>query len=191
LFGFFQVVSDHQNPCSAVGKFIDHPPHGTPGQRVHTGGGLIQKDRIGLMHHRCTKCDTLFPTSRQTTRQQISLTFESRDLKHPLLLLLAFSAWHLVNTGEEVEVLFNSQIVVERKLLRHVTNALSDGTRPQTPTLSSELHLSTRRANQTAKHLDRCRLSSTILPKQCQNFPGLDIKRDTIHCPEIIIKLLA
>src|SRR6185503_15917846 len=127
LLCLFQVVRCNQHRNSTIGKCIDHFPECPARQWINSRCRFIEKQNTRLVHYRRTKRDTLFPTSRQTTRQQISLTFESRDLKHPLLLLLAFSAWHLVNTGEEVEVLFDREIVVERKLLRHVTNALSDG----------------------------------------------------------------
>src|ERR1051325_10496820 len=132
------------------------------------------------MHYCRAKRYSLFPSSRQTTRHQITLAFKAGYFQHPFFLLFALLARHMVDPGKEVQVFLDRQIVVQRKLLRHITNALSDKTRTQPAGLSSQRHLPARCSNQAAEHFDRCRLAGAVRPEQAVDLAVLHLEIDVL-----------
>src|SRR5262249_15429620 len=124
LLCFLQVMRGHEHRHTTIRKAIDHLPERSAREWIDARRRLIKKQHARLMHHGATKRDSLLPATRQAAGQKIAFAFQSRDLQYPTLLLFALLARHSINSGKEVEVFFDRQIVVQRKLLRHVTDAL-------------------------------------------------------------------
>ena len=69
---------------------------------------------------------------------------------------------HAVDAGEEVEVLVDGEIVVERELLRHVPDLAPHARRAQAAALAGQLDESRARLDEAAQHLDRRRLAGAV-----------------------------
>src|SRR5689334_12742646 len=133
------------------------------------------------MHDGRSESDSLLPATGQAARNLILSAFESGKRKHPAQLLLALVFRYAVNTSEEVEVLFDRKIVVQRKLLRHVTDAHPHVRRSDTAAFSGQLYLAMRWFKQAAEHLDRRRLAGSVGAEESVDFAILDLQTDVVH----------
>src|SRR5215203_3060850 len=106
LFGFFQIMSRHQDRCPRVRQLVDHAPECTTRKRVHTGGGLVQEKNARLVENGRPKRNALFPPTRKAARELLLFSLQTGERKDPLLLLLTFIDRNTVHTRKEVEVLF-------------------------------------------------------------------------------------
>ena len=79
------------------------------------------------MQHRAAQCKALLPPSRKRAGDQILLAFEVRHFQRPFNSFFEFVRRHAVEAGEQANVFDHLEIVVGRKLLRHVTNILAHG----------------------------------------------------------------
>ena len=122
LLGFLQVMGNDYNSSPPIGELVDHPPHVASRQRVHAGGGLIQKVRLGLVHHSGAKCHPLLPAARERLRQHSRLSTQLRSFEHPFLPLFAHAFIHAVKPCVKIQVLADGEVTVKRELLRHVSN---------------------------------------------------------------------
>ena len=118
------------------------------------------------MHDGCSKSHTLFPTSRQFTRDLILSLLQSGELEDPVPFCFTLILRHAVYASEKLEVLPDGKIVVKREFLRHVANALADGRGSQFALLAGQLHTSRRWLQQAAKHLNHGRLAGPVCAKQ-------------------------
>jgi hypothetical protein len=89
LFGFLQVMGHHQNACPSIREFVDHPPHGSPRERVHAGRGLIEKNCVRLVHDGRAEGHALLPSTWKRLGQHSRLAAQFRKFQYPLLTLLA------------------------------------------------------------------------------------------------------
>ena len=79
-----------------------------------------------FMHDGGAKGDALLPAARQASGDQLFLAFESREIENPAFLLFEFFRGDTVDAAEEIQVLGDGEVVVERKLLRHIADLLAD-----------------------------------------------------------------
>ena len=184
LLGLLQVVSGDQNRRPGVGEAVDQPPERAPRDRVDAGGRLVQKQHARLVHDGRAERHALFPAAGQAADQLMLLALETGKLEHPANLLLPLVLGHTVDAGKEVQVLIDGQIVVQRKLLRHVADSLAHVRRTQMAPLARELHLSARRIEQPAEHLDRRGLARAVGAEQAVDFAVAHLQRDVVHGAE-------
>ncbi len=162
LLGFFQVMRGHQNRGAQVSQLVDHAPESAAGQRIDAGGRLVEKEHGRLVHDRGAEGHALFPAAGQAAGELVLLALESRERHHPLLHLVAFPLVDAVHSREEVEILVDREIVVEREFLRHVADALAYGLSAHAAALAGEFHLARGDVEQAAEHLDGGGLASSI-----------------------------
>src|SRR5262249_24039839 len=98
--------------------------------------------------------------------------------QHPSLLLFAMLDRNAVYAREEVEVVVDRQIVVERELLRHIPDAPPHETRTQAAAFARKLHLSAPRREQAAQYLDCRRLARAVRAEQSVNLTVFDFDVD-------------
>src|SRR6476660_5380846 len=92
------------------------------------------------MQDRGAERNALLPAAWKTTRDLVLLPFQSREFENPALLLVAFLVGDSVHAGEKVQVLVDTQIVVERELLRHVADLLAHALGPQSAPFTRQFH---------------------------------------------------
>ena len=86
-----------------------------------------------------------------------------------------------VDAAEEVQVLRDREVVVERKLLRHVADLLPDFSRAKCAALAGKLHVSRGGFQQTAQHLDRRCFSRAVGAQQSINFAVAHLQAHVVH----------
>src|SRR5262249_3785333 len=141
LFGLFQIVRRDENCHAAISETVDHFPESAACQWIDTRGGFVEKEHAGFMHDRSAEGNALLPAARQAASHEMASSFQSREGQYPSLLLGAVFQRHAVNAGEEIEVLFNRQIVVQREFLRHISDALPYGGGAERTTFTGECAL--------------------------------------------------
>src|SRR5689334_7482637 len=165
LLGFLEVMGGHQNGSTRVGQAVDHRPECAPCQRVHAGGWLVEKDHARLMHDGGAERHALLPSSRQTAGDLVLLSFEFRKRQHPPDLFRTLVARNTVYAGIKLQVVLDREVVVQRELLRHVSNALPHASRPHS-SFAGKLYIACRRREEAAKHLYSGRLACAVGSEQ-------------------------
>src|ERR1035437_3258530 len=77
------------------------------------------------MQDSATQSKPLLPTSRQRSSDEILLAFKVGHFERPFYPLLKIAGGYAIKPGKQSDVFDNCQIVIKRKLLRHVANILS------------------------------------------------------------------
>src|SRR5207302_4320676 len=101
-----------ENRHAAISETIDHSPESAARERINAGSRFVEKEHAGLMHHRRPERHTLLPTAGQTARHEMAAALQPGEGQHPTLLPRALLQRHSVNSSEEIEILFNRQIVI-------------------------------------------------------------------------------
>src|SRR5207249_9231705 len=151
LLGLFQIVRGDEDRGALVRELIDHGPERAAGDRIHARRRLDEEEDARLVHDRRAKRHALLPPARQAARQLTALALEARELEHPALAGRPPTRRHAVDAGEEVEVLVDGEVVVERELLRHVADLLPHALRAERSDLAREPHLALARLHQAAE----------------------------------------
>ncbi len=162
LFRFFEVMRGYKNRRACVCQAVDHHPESAPSERINPRSRLIEKEHARFVHDGSAEGDTLLPAARQTASDLVFLPFESRERQHPADFLVALTLGHSVDASEKAEILSDGHIVVERELLRHVTDLLANAFRAQVALFAGKPHASACGFKQSAQHPDRGCLASAI-----------------------------
>src|SRR6478672_385297 len=112
LFGFFEIVSRHQNGRAPICKLIDHAPEGAPSEWIYARSGFVEKKNARLVQNRRSKRDALLPAAGKTACNLTLLVPESGELQYPVRLRAKFFRWHGVDAGKKLKVLLDGQIIV-------------------------------------------------------------------------------
>ena len=100
---------------------VDVGPKLAPGDWVDAGGGLVQKERLGLVHDGAREREPLLIAERQLFGRHAQPIAEGEDVDHLIDLPVLRGPGQSVDPGEEAQILIDAQVAVERELLRHVT----------------------------------------------------------------------
>src|ERR1044072_1234997 len=105
-----------------AGELEEQIPKLTARDRVDAGGGFIEKQNRRLMHERAGHGEALAPAAgkKRSAPVEIWLEMGERDQVVAPPFQLAFGK--AVELARKNEVLVHRQLVVERELLRHVTD---------------------------------------------------------------------
>src|SRR5262245_51613985 len=169
VLGFLHVVSTYENRVSRGGQLINKIPECAPGNRINAGRRLVEKQYWRLVQDGAPQGQALLPSTREQTCRRISLLFKAGHLQN---LLFPFSSQmfrNAVNAGVEIEVLLHRQIVIERKFLRHVTDALLDRLWICIHAETANERLACRRPEKSAKNPDRRGLPRPVRPQKSKN----------------------
>src|SRR5262245_6647531 len=109
------------------------------------------------------------------------LALEARKLQHPRDLVAALLRRHTVHASEEIEVLVDRQIVVQRKLLRHVPHALPYGRCANRATHAGKLDFPFGGIEQAAQHLDRGGLAGAVRPEQAVDLSVANVEAEIVN----------
>src|SRR5262249_29002213 len=113
------------------------------------------------------------------------LALEARKLQHPRDLVASFHRRYAVHTSEELEVLVNRQIVVQRELLRHVSNGLPHGGGADGALHARQLDLSFTRIEQATQHLDSGGFAGAVCPEQTVDLSISNIETEIVDRPKL------
>src|ERR1035437_2241415 len=80
LLGLLEVVGGDEDGGAGVGKAIDHGPESAPRQRIDAGGGLVEKENVGLVHDGGAKGYALLPAPRQAAGNLPLLSLDRKSV---------------------------------------------------------------------------------------------------------------
>ena len=99
------------------------------------------------------------------------------DLRDPRLHL---TPRQRIDLGQEIEILVDRQVFVERELLRHVADPLAQGGRFPGHLEAQDERIACARREQSAEHPDRRRLARTVRPEESVDLGAGDLERQSI-----------
>src|SRR5438034_11120823 len=77
--------------------------------------------------HQCSgERQALFPSAGERSGKPVSIRPNVRELDRPFDPLFALGALEAVDRAEEIEILLDRQIAIERKRLRHISDVLAN-----------------------------------------------------------------
>src|ERR1035437_5681093 len=126
VFRLVHVVGGDQGRDSFARHLVNQLPELTARKRIDSGGGFVEKEHLRAVQYGAAQSESLFPTARQLARQQLLAAGEPGHFDCPGDALVECAPLDPVKAAEELKVLDRSQIVVERKFLRHVPDVLAD-----------------------------------------------------------------
>ncbi len=85
-----------------------------------------------------------------------------------------------IGAGEEVEVLGDRQLAVERELLRHVADALARRGARRAQVDAGDAQRAAGRRQQAAEHAEGGRLAGAVGAEQAEDLAGLDLEADVV-----------
>ena len=94
-------------------------------------------------------------------------------------------AGQAVDAREEVQVLADAQVAVERKLLGHVTHASAGGARGLVKVEAGHAGTAGGRPQQAAHHLERGRLAGAVGAREAEDLAATDAEGDLVGGREI------
>src|SRR5690348_3511032 len=122
--GFVHVVRCDKERDALPTEFEQQVPKLAPRDGIDSCRGLVEIKNLRAMHHGAAQREPLLPSSGKLSCRSI-LIWLNGVLVHGLFdLLLGFLAFETVNLRIETEVFDHGEIVIQRKLLAHVADAL-------------------------------------------------------------------
>src|SRR6266550_1629253 len=127
--------------------------------------------------------ETLFPSTGKVPRQ-LFLPFGEPEFlgafPHCLPAVL-----HPVHARDEIEILFNAQILPETESLRHVTDFAFDCFTLRNHVVAQNLSVAVIGAKQSAQHSEKSRLAATVRAEEPVDFARAHRKIDVIDLSKL------
>lgn len=160
-------------------------PELAPGDRIDTGGRLIEEEHFRLVQDGTGERQALLEAERQVLRRHVVDGAEIEDLSHELDSLALSGAGKAVDAREEIQVLQDAQIAVEGEFLRHVAEPVArlGGVAPQIE--AGDASFAGGRLQKPAQHLESGRLAGAVRPEQAENLTARDVEGDVVGSGEI------
>src|SRR5438445_8951135 len=114
------------------------------------------------MHERASHGEPLPPTAGKQPGAPVEIRFDMRDCDQFVATLLQFFPAQTVELAGKSEVLTHRQLVVERKLLRHVADYFFDGLAVTADIVTGDPSRAFRRFQNSAQHSDDGGLAGAV-----------------------------
>ena len=115
VFGFIHVMRADENSMAGFGKVVDEAPKSAARDRVDTGSGLVEKENRRIVQDGAAQRQPLLPAAGKRAGHGRTAVGEVGHFEHVLLALGADFVRNAVHAGEEVDILFHREVVVERE----------------------------------------------------------------------------
>src|SRR5580658_1075929 len=189
ILGLIHVVRSDENGLAGFGEIVDQVPKRAARNGVYTGRGLVQKQDGRLMQNGAAQSQALLPASRQQAGGRLAAFLQVRHAQHVLLALRAPLLRHTINAAEKIDVLLDGQIVIQRELLRHVSNVPANFFRVRGYVEAAHLSAARSGAQQPAKNADDGGLAGAIGAQEAEYLAYFHADGDMVHGHEISERL--
>jgi hypothetical protein len=171
-------VRGHDDGHAAPDHGVDVLPEPPPGQRVDARGRLVEEQHGRVVHHGAGERQALLEAQRQVARSAVEMRreLEAGDGagEHPLPL----RAREAIDAAEEVEVLADAQIAIEREFLRHVADPAPRRRSGAVEVEAFDEGGAGRRPHQAAHHLEGGGLAGAVGTEQAEHLAAPHGKRN-------------
>ena len=118
--GLVHVVGRDEHGQPLGGELVDLVPELAPRLRVDAGRRLVEEEELRLVHDAGGKRQALLPAARQRAGELVLAVGQAEALQRPVDIVAA--RLEVVEARDEVEILADGQVLVEREALRHVAD---------------------------------------------------------------------
>jgi hypothetical protein len=167
------------------GEGVDLPPELAAGQRVDAGGGLVQKQHFGVVHEGAGHGQALLVPEGEVLTAHFVPFGQSELPGGPIDALPPALPAEAVRAAEEPQILVDTEIGVQRELLRHVADFGSGSSRCMPHVQTRDAQLSAGDRQQSAEHPERCRLARPVGSQQAEDFAPPHVERHALDRLEI------
>src|SRR6266446_9804662 len=156
--------------CHAVAReFKKQVPQLAARDRIDARGRLVKKENGWFVHERTRHSETLAPTAREQRSASVEVRFEMRDSDQFVASLFQCATFQSVELAGENKIFVRRQLVVERKLLRHVPDHLFDLFAFANDVVTADASAAFGRLKNSAKHPDNGRFAGTIRAEESKD----------------------
>ena len=120
-FGFFNIMSGHQNGFFLAAQFLDDVVNLAADLRVKAGRGLIKEQNLGVVDQGHGEGQPLLLSAGELAVKRVALFFQAEALEQFLRLTAA-----LVEAGEEPQSFHDAQLVGKGSGLQRSANLMFD-----------------------------------------------------------------
>src|SRR5450755_1686279 len=179
------IVGCNQNGLAPFGKLVDQVPKTAARDGIDARSGLVQKQNTRGVHDGAAQRQPLFPAAGQQLRDRSATVDEARHAQDVLFAFGAQMFRNAINPTEEIDILFHRQVVVKRKLLRHVADIPADLFRVLGDVEARYRAPAGSGRQQAAQHPDDGRLSRAVGPQKTEDLALVHLEGNMIHGREI------
>ena len=120
ILGLVEKMRGHHHRDAALHERIYVRPKFATRQRIDARRRLVEKENWRLVHDRAGERQSLLIAGRQGSGVCFHVPLQTERLRHALNGAPAARAVEPVDPREELEVLGDAEVTIERELLRHV-----------------------------------------------------------------------
>ncbi len=166
-FGLVHVVGGHKHRHPLARQLMDLVPELAPRLGVDAGGGLIEQQKSWRMHDAGRQRQALLPAARQRAGKLVAAGGQPQRLDGAGDVCLHRP--QTVEPGDELQVLRNRQVLVEREPLGHVADLVLDHPAVGDDVIAEHRARALVRRQQPAHHADRRGLAGAVGPKEADD----------------------
>src|SRR4029434_6220947 len=175
------VMRCHKKGHAFAGERKEQVPKLATRDRIDSSRWLIEKKHGWLVHERAGHRQTLTSASCKQSRAPADVRFEMRDRDQLIASVIQLSPAQAVKFAGENEIFIYRQLIVERKLLRHVADHLLDRLYLSHNVVPVDPRRPVTRLKNSAQHPDHGGFARTVRTEKAEDGSLADRKRNMIY----------
>ena len=183
-FRFVEVSRGDYHRQAFLDELIQDGPEVAAGNWIHAVRGFVQEKHFRAMQQAAHQRQFLLHPSGKLAGLPPSEGFHAGHVEEFAHQRISLGVGNSKEIGVEEKILFNGQIQIHAKVLRHVTNAVFHCQQIVLNALSADLDFAFVRVEQSAQHAQRGRLACTVGTDQSEDLTFRYCEVQGIHCRE-------
>src|ERR1044071_762626 len=184
LFGFLHVVRGDDDGAACAFDSFDEIPELPPRLGIEAGGGLVEKEELGIGDEGARERQPLLLTTRQLPHATVALLPELDRIEDFLE-----GTGPLVEAAKELQGLGDGEFVGELGFLERDPEALAQGSGAGLPGFAEDANLTRVGLVQPLADLDGGGLAGAIGAEQTEAFAGADLEIEPVDGDDILVGL--
>ena len=161
-----------------VGQDVPELP---PRDGIDAGGGFVEQQQIGLVDQGTGQGEFLLHTAGEPIGAAVAELGQAGEVQQALGPCAPLRSVHLVQVGEEGQVLIDAEVAVQAELLRHVADAGLDGLRLGAQVVAQHLGPAGGDIEQASQQAQRGGLARAVRPHQAKELTARHLQVETVH----------
>ena len=182
---FIHVMGCDEKRHPLGGEPKEQVPELAPGDRIDPRGGFIEKQHGGLVHERTGHGKSLPPAAGKQPGALVDVRFQMGDRDHFVATLSQLATAQAIEFPGKDQILVSRQLIIERKLLRHVTDHVLDRFRVAHDIMAADACGAVAGFENSAKHPNDGRFPRAVRAEKPKDRTFGDRKSDMIDGGEI------
>ena len=175
--GLVHVMGGDQHGEARRRQTMDLVPEFAPRLRIDACGRLVEQQQLRLVHDAGGKRESLLPAARKRASELMAARGQAEILER---LATASRLGEVVEPGDEIEVLLDRQVLVEREPLGHVADLALDTAAAADDVVAEHRPLAGVRRQKPADHADRGGLARAVGAEKADDLARRHFQRDMV-----------